>query len=413
MLVKRRRHYLFLVALVTYLMLPASFFWELGYELSPPPEVYYHLFSASIGIPDILVLVMALSVGAWRVNKFPYVLALFIFSAIFGVLLLLWNEFPLSVYFDDVLYCVRFSVFFLIGFALTKDHVARHFFLQGYIYSVFFLSIVALISFFFFDYLSVDGRLNAPGLGPNVASELVLFGLILIFFGRDVTMAKPMKICIALVFVVYFAYSGSRRVMALMLFIPVLYLFLTSRPSSKLMASSLALFFLVILFFVWADLLVWMMVALPDSGTLGRVRELLSSMAEAGRLVDGRQDMYFYVFDVIGRFPLGIGASNWAIQVEMGDYGVGTGSHAHSLIFQSYLKYGLVGLVALGFNFVLFYKKKNIFDAYFYILVACIITQLTGYGFWNFKYALSVIIFYCLSISASVGWRSVSKDTLY
>jgi O-antigen ligase len=402
--------------LITFLLMPSVLFWEYGFFLEPPPSVYYELFSAHIGIPDLLISMSFFSLILSGARPKIYVQALLLlFSFFFGLLILAGNDLSFQNYSDDAFYVAKLFFYFMFASLVVHDASSKKMFIGSFCISMIVLSFVSLYAYFVAGYLNEDGRLNALGLGPNAAAEMVFYSFVLfVAFFEKKTASIRWLIYVALVPIVLFVVlSGSRRTLLYLLIFLPMYRYFNFNQTKKFAAALAFVFCSLFFLYFYSEILFLMSKLIPSVGAFDRVMEMVEKIASGESTVDGRQNMYAYVYDVWSNNKFGVGASNWAIQEKLGIYGVGTGSHTHSVVFQVYFKYGFFGLLSLGYVFWRAIMKIDMSSAFSYIMIFTFLSQITGYGFWNLKYSLVIVVFYVMHLFEDREKGGAGKSIVY
>lgn len=399
------------------MLMPDSIYWEYAFfKIDEPSFIDYHLFSTNINFIDIILILIGttLTIKSRKIIVAQEMLAIAILSS-WGICILVIQGINLSTYNDGIIYGARIILTINITAILLKLNKGVEL-VNTLILAIVVLVIISLVSYYIFGYTNKEGRLNALGLGPNTASELVgsaLIFLIFLMINKKQTLAKvliaiPIVLCINFILL-----SGSRKSLLIAAFIVLsIYLTETKLNKKKVFIVTFLYFLLALIFFYQGDILEYIKEFTANSNIplLIRTNELIEKAFTKGEVIDGRENMYTYVYEIIHLNPFwGIGASNWRLQELLAPFGISTGSHSHSVFLQMYTKYGILSIL---FIFYIGYKIVKAFSLHSpisMIMTFLLINQTFDYGGWNQKYLFFVTTIYMVHTYSNAHFRK----TLY
>lgn len=360
-------------------------------NLGAPEQITYQLWLPGIAPIDLALLPLVLIIA----NR-GFCLTTLAWSAVFfgihlvAFLTLLINNYNTEFY-DGVLYAVRYL---LLAF-LVHDVYQRSpaWAIKALVVICCSLVTISLVAVAVFDYEGVfGGRINLLGLGVNTSSDLLVLVMLLTYYHAQKGVIGFKYATLMLVAgTLFLPLTGGRRGVIYLILVIIMFAGRFKRVVNFWSVSGSVLIFaiaalqpLVIEFFV---------------GGLGRLSDSIGGVL-SGDFVDGRMGMYQGAFSVVENNLLGVGLSDWAIQIELVRNGA-WGSHTHNFFLQTYLRLGPLSIVLLYFlAATLVFSVRGSAKL---LMLVMLVSMMTGYGFWNLKY-FSIFAFACIYI-----WRA-DKD---
>lgn len=386
-------------------------------RIDVPSEVYGKLMFADINIADVfMLLVLFYMLARYRTVRVTNGLLITTLVSIFGFALLFLNGYDVFVYIDSFVYLARCIVFFVITSYIFSEknnisYVVKHLLIISVI-----IALVSVMAHYYMGYVDVnrwgqvvEGRVNALGMGVNQAAEFFAM-IFLIVFSSIVSEDKDSFIVknnprlflatVMLLSIIMVLISGSRRVLVLLIAFVLLVYFLKHKGIRfRYVLLWTLLVFSVLYYVVDLGSVIWVLQRFSDNVTIDRITKFLIN-AEMGLDIyelDGRYDMYNSVVAVLKENSFGVGNSTWAIQDQIGKHGFG--SHAHNIILQFYLMYG-VFFIFLGYWPYMAIRKRSMHTFIKYPFVFFFVSQMFGYSLWNLKIMFFIILM-CVLIESN------------
>ncbi|MCF6298123.1 MAG: oligosaccharide repeat unit polymerase [Flavobacteriaceae bacterium] len=375
----------------------------------------YRLWSANITIFDpLLLLLFSLTTVRDYFSKNEYFILkhspifFLLTSSIFGYGLMFYNGFSLSTYFDSLIVLFRIIAIYYIAFDVLNSKIEISKTISVLFYSAFILAGVSLMAYYFLDYTSTsEGRLNTLGMGVNITAEF--FTIIFIYAFASKYKRYYLEIVLIIISIWLLFLTGSKRAVGL---IAVLYILMKMRNYKNnqklvfLFSLTIATAFILIFY----QPLIVVLHEVSDNRIVNALHEILVE-TEYGNFIDKlknifstdavftKKDNRFYMYNMtyklLLKYPWGLGNSNWLIQSEL--YRIsGVASHTHNFIIQWYLRYG-VFIVVLIYPMLRFIKGLKYKTTASLVLTVFLINNTFGYGLWNMKYLVLMVIFYVIN----------------
>ena len=390
--------YINIFCLLAVMLSPTLVFQNIGLlTLETPDTVRYVLWLPTISVLDLLLIISSFTIflGTIYVDEVKmYTIPILVGICIICVQALLiqaLNGYGVQ-YYDGILYTVRYLlIFFLVSYLVQKYPI---FTLKIFISILIILSSISITATFILGYEGIlNGRINFIGMGPNVSSDLAIMILSLtILSAKNGWIGRFWLISCMFFVIIYVPLTGSRR--ALVFLIACLFYWNARFIILAIIPTVITLYFIFAQIFSEIDI-----------SNLVSITRSIESIIDIinGDFNDGRSVVFSSLGELLSKFPLGVGLSDWAIQSELTMQLDGIDSHSHNWIIQFYLKFGVMAIFFLGIiiNYIYLFLKSE----YYFHAIFILISMFTGYGWWNIKW-VTALFFFMLFLKQSRSFSS-------
>jgi O-antigen ligase len=356
-------------------------------QIPAPSSVRYELWLVNLNFIDIAISITCILLLLYnRIDtKITLILLGLSISSIFGAIVQANNGFESAIFHDGYISSVRLLLILLFFYLFLSSHNIL-LMVKVFVISFIILCCISISAVAFTGFEGImGGRINLLGMGVNVSSDALLM---VTFFSlwireREKSTTGTCIIFLGTLFLIFIMIilTGSRRAVLFYFVIIFLFKYFSKNGIDKFYMIVKSSFVLPLTFFA---LFIFSGVFAESLNLQGLLR-LLTIIDKLDSVTnDGRVGMYGGAFQVIHKYPFGLGLSDWAIQQELGKFTVG--SHTHNFILQWYLKFGL-SLFFIMIPIFLILRSCINNPVLLAIWIPIFFNHMTGYGYWNFKYS--------------------------